>query len=301
LLCYILYDANICAALTSPNFRWQTTPRISVSIFYAKLYKSVEAGILANGTYHADALDEGAAASELAERAVAEGTDLRRWLRGLDVFVSVESPLLATFSLARAAGVHRSILVTNADWSVPKELRAVLDLGAVCLWTKGPSSHRALRTALRLPAETPPGTAGLAGAAAGGAAGCVDLVPWAIPDPVVARPPPPRAGAPGPGRPPPPVTFLMVVGMGGVQSRRGVDLALAAFHRALAAVEAGGGVGGGGGGGEWRGMEFVLSTTLFPFPVDEALLDHPNVSVLYQVRGCGPCGSAAAAPSPDME
>ena len=30
-----------------------------------------------------------------------------------------------------------------------------------------------------------------------------------------------------------PVTFLMIVGMGGVQSRRGVDVALRAFHKAM--------------------------------------------------------------------
>lgn len=51
-------------------------------------------------------------------------------------------------------------------------------------------------------------------------------VPWTIPDNIVSeRLPLAREGVDWP------VTFLMIVGMGGVQSRRGVDIALKAFHR----------------------------------------------------------------------
>ena len=48
----------------------------------------------------------------------------------------------------RACGVRRSILVVNADWAVPKELRAILALDNTLIWVKGPSTEEAMRSAL---------------------------------------------------------------------------------------------------------------------------------------------------------
>ena len=59
--------------------------------------------MLSNGTYKADSLDDGASSSELSKLVVEAGTDLRAWMLGLDTFISVESPLLATFALSRSA------------------------------------------------------------------------------------------------------------------------------------------------------------------------------------------------------
>lgn len=95
----------------------------------------------------------------------------------------------------------------------------------------------------------------------------VQRVPWTIPDSVVLQ----RCAPVDAGRAVLPVTFLMIVGMGGVQSRRGVDIALRAFHLAMQE------------GGEEANLQLLLSTTLYPFPVEPHLLDHPNVTVLYQV------------------
>ena len=101
----------------------------------------------------------------------------------------------------------------------------------------------------------------------------VQRVPWTIPDAVVMRRSAPvdaAAGRQGGGAALP-VTLLMIVGMGGVQSRRGVDIALRAFHLAMQE------------GGADANLQLLLATTLYPFPVEPDLLDHPNVTVLYQV------------------
>ena len=251
-------------ALSAPHAEMHPQPRVDVSVFYTALYKGAEAGVAANGTYAADALDDGAGGTTTIGRlCVPPATDLSAWLRTLDVFISFESPLLSVFSLALQVGVGRAVLVLNADWAVDKELRLLaanlphkLDF-----WVKGPATQRTVREALAGEGD------GIRGVE------MVKRVPWTIPDTVVLRRQPPVDAARDVDAAPLPVTLLMIVGMGGVQSRRGVDIALRAFHLAMQQA------------GDDGNLHLLLSTTLYPFPVDANLLDHPNVTVLYQVYG----------------
>jgi hypothetical protein len=191
-------------------------------------------------------------------------------MRTLDVLISFESPLLAIFSLASDLGVPQSILVLNIDWCHAAELREIArHVPRLSFWSKGPASAEAIRAALADGASTE--------GAADAARARVAEVPWTIPDRVVPeRVPASMAGSAvtavdeGPLRRE--LTFLMIVGMGGVQSRRGVDIALRAFAQAAEAR-----------GEAEPGIHLLVSTTLFPFPVDEALREHPSITFIYQV------------------
>lgn len=101
----------------------QHQPIVDISVFYTKLYKNAEAAVVANGTYHADQLDDGGSGSNVGRLCVPQGTDMREWFRTLDVFITFESPLLAVLSLAVEQGVGRAVVVLNVDWAVGKELR----------------------------------------------------------------------------------------------------------------------------------------------------------------------------------
>jgi hypothetical protein len=177
-------------------------------------------------------------------------------MRTLDVLISFESPLLAIFSLASDLGVPQSILVLNIDWCHAAELREIArHVPRLSFWSKGPASAEAIRAALADGASTE--------GAADAARARVAEVPWTIPDRVVPeRVPASMAGSAvtavdeGPLRRE--LTFLMIVGMGGVQSRRGVDIALRAFAQAAEAR-----------GEAEPGIHLLVSTTLFPFPVDD--------------------------------
>jgi len=266
----------------------------SISIFYTRWFKDAEAAVRARGTYEADALEEGARGTMLFDLAVPEGTNIREWLGSLDVFISFESPLLAIFELAESLGVSSSILILNVDWACAQELHRISKIRNLKFWVKGPGTETAVRQVLA-GANAASESAGVEDdenekgreegreggkrskdeeygvdgktAGVGEEQERVLRVPWTIPDPVVRFREPNAAG----GRSLP-VTFLMIVGMGGVQSRRGVDVALKAFYRAMEMA------------GDGMNAQFLLSSTLFPFPVEEQLLEHANVSVVYQVH-----------------
>ena len=256
-------------ALTAAHLNVQRQPRVDISIFYAKLYKTAEAAVAVNGTYEADELDDGGSNSLVRRLCVSEGTDIREWLGSLDVFITFESPLLAIFQLAIQQGARRAVLVLNVDWAVEKELQLMavrLPPNKFEFWVKGPTTQRAIQEILARDQTELDISQTRRGALQ--PLDMVQRVPWTIPDNVVLRRSPPVDSA----RMALPVTFLMIVGMGGVQSRRGVDIALRAFHMAMEA------------GGEGANLQMLLSTTLYPFPVEPYLLDHPNVTVLYQVH-----------------
>ena len=137
------------------------------------------------------------------------------------MLISFESPLLAIFALARDLGVPHSVLVLNIDWCHAAELRELSrQVPGLAFWAKGPASAAAIREAL---ADGAPEDD------ASRSRDRVAEVPWTIPDRVVPFREP--VSAKGAGRD---VTFLMIVGMGGVQSRRGVDIALRALAVAVA-------------------------------------------------------------------
>lgn len=256
-------------ALTSPHCHIKKQPRVEVSIFYTKLYKTAEAAVAINGTYAADELDTTGSDSLIHRLCVPQGTDIREWLGTLDVFITFESPLLTIFQLAIEKGAMRVVLVLNVDWAVDKELQllsARLPIDRFDFWVKGPATQLAIQEVLARQQTKLDITRN--GSRASNPADMVQRVPWTIPDDVVLRRSPPVDSA----RMAVPVTFLMIVGMGGVQSRRGVDIALRAFHLAMEA------------GGAGANLQMLLSTTLYPFPVEPHLLDHPNVTVLYQVH-----------------
>ncbi|EKX44600.1 hypothetical protein GUITHDRAFT_109376 [Guillardia theta CCMP2712] len=123
---------------------------ISTSIFYTRWFKDAEAGVRDEGTYKADALDEGARGTLLFDLAVPEGTDMKGWLGSLDVFISFESPLLAIFQLAERLRVRRSILVLNIDWSCAKEIRRISEVPNLQFWVKGPGGGAATGTYQRV-------------------------------------------------------------------------------------------------------------------------------------------------------
>uniref|UniRef100_A0A7S4NGV0 Glycosyl transferase family 1 domain-containing protein n=1 Tax=Guillardia theta TaxID=55529 RepID=A0A7S4NGV0_GUITH len=270
-------DAEIVAWGLSANRGKDSS--ISTSIFYTRWFKDAEAGVRDEGTYKADALDEGARGTLLFDLAVPEGTDMKGWLGSLDVFISFESPLLAIFQLAERLRVRRSILVLNIDWSCAKEIRRISEVPNLQFWVKGPGSERAIREVLgggdvKEEREREQEREREREREEGARCRTIERekvfrVPWTIPDPIVQVREPNAAGGGGGGSP---VTFLMIVGMGGVQSRRGVDVALRAFHRAMELA------------GDKLNAHFLLSSTLFPFPVEEQLLEHTNVSVVYQVH-----------------
>ena len=265
-------------ALTSPHMSVQNAPDIGVSIFYTTLYKTAEAAVSSNGTYSADHLDDGGASSVTSRLCVPKGTDMREWLRSLDVFITFESPLLAVLSLAIEQGVQRTVLVLNVDWAVDKELRILAARlpEKLDFWVKGPATQNAVVTALVAHdphiSKTEPerDTERNREERKARVKEMVLRVPWTIPDAVVMRRSAP-VDALDALHGPLPVTFLMIVGMGGVQSRRGVDIALRAFHTAMKE------------GGADANLQLLISTTLYPFPVEAQLLDHPNVTILYQV------------------
>jgi len=100
-----------------------TEPDVDISVFYTTLYKTAEAAVASNGTYHADELNEGGSESLVGRLCVPQGTDIREWFRTLHIFISFESPLLSIYSLALEQGVERAVLVLNIDWAVEKELQ----------------------------------------------------------------------------------------------------------------------------------------------------------------------------------
>jgi hypothetical protein len=143
------------AALSSPSADVQLVPDAAVSVFYTTLYKTAEAAIAANGTYRADQLDDGGSGSLVGRLCVPRGTDIGEWFATLDVFITFESPLLATLSLALERGVGRAILVLNVDWAVGKELRLLASRlpHGLDFWVKGECCRPALAArAPRLPA-----------------------------------------------------------------------------------------------------------------------------------------------------
>jgi glycosyltransferase involved in cell wall biosynthesis len=144
---------------------------------------------------------------------VAEGAPFADWLDGLDVLLIVEytwPDLLERCARKRI----RVVLVANLDWAVirdtgPREVgrwvALLRDLG-VEVWAKTPRSHDVLCSQ------------GVRSR----------LVPWSIPDPVRPARRCRRTSGLGPNA----AIFFMNAGRGGVDGRRGVDIAIAAFLQA---------------------------------------------------------------------
>jgi len=133
-----------------------------------------------------------------------EGTPLVEWLSGVDTVLVPETLLPRTFDLMKSLGI-RVVLIPNVDWAVIPGSEdvgkwiEVLRSSPVELWAKTPRIQQTL-VELGLPSE---------------------LVQWSIPDPVLDRGPVLNNGT---------VIFYMNCGLGGWKNRRGVDIALKAFH-----------------------------------------------------------------------
>jgi glycosyltransferase involved in cell wall biosynthesis/SAM-dependent methyltransferase len=135
--------------------------------------------------------------------AVAPGMLLSDWLTRIDTLIVCEDLLPDLFRRAHDRGIH-VVYIPNLDWAlvdgtVEKWLKEV-KAGYCRVWAKTQQIHRTL--------------------AAHGVDS--DLVPWSIPDPVRRD---------RPARDKPVVRFVINAGMGGWRSRRGVDIALAAYAK----------------------------------------------------------------------
>ena len=201
----------------------------------------------------ADALNPGDS-SIFKEHMVPAGTDVRDWLRTVDVVIVFESVLRSVFAAAHKLGVRRKVLVLNIDWIEPNSLLALhSEIPGLQLWTKGNATQTAVSSLLRdhLLRQGVPSAAALVEAT-------VALVPWSIPDAVLrqdsrkaylfpspsAHAQPSSSAAIPPAADPPrrkrqlgatvtePVHFLFIAGMGGIGNRRGGDIVLEAFARA---------------------------------------------------------------------
>jgi len=205
----------------------------------------------------ADALNPGDS-SIFEDHMVPAGTDVRDWLRTVDVVVVFESVLRSVLAAAHKAGVRRKVLVLNIDWIEPNSLLALYsEIPGLQFWTKGNATQTAVSSLLHdhLLRQSVPSAAALVETT-------VALVPWSIPDAVLRQDSrkaylfpsssahaklsstaaiPPAADPPRRQRQHPqqlgatvaePVHFLFIAGMGGIGNRRGGDIVLEAFARA---------------------------------------------------------------------
>jgi hypothetical protein len=203
----------------------------------------------------ADALGPGDSAI-FEHHMVAAGTDVREWLKTVDVVVVFESVLRSFFAAAHKLGVRKKVLVLNIDWTEPNTLLALhSEIPGLQMWSKGLASQTAIEALLNehLTRQKVPSPAAIVAAT-------VMLVPWSIPDAVVRQdsrvayftPPRPTAASPAPpapaaatiygGEPPArrrrqllkrllqlqqlpagrgteAVRFLFIAGMGGIRNR----------------------------------------------------------------------------------
>jgi hypothetical protein len=239
----------------------------ALSVFYTANYAMLDSVVgagmqcvedRARGKFCATADALGPGDSSIFERhMVAAGTDVREWLKTLDVVVVFESVLRSFFATAHKLGVRKKVLVLNIDWTEPNALLALhSEISGLQLWTKGPATQKAIE-ALLLEHLTRHNV----GTPAAIVAASVKLVPWSIPDAVVRQdsrvayfsgtrpaaasaappasalaaiyggePPPrrrrqllqqqqqPQQQLPG-GRGPEAVRFLFIAGMGGIRNR----------------------------------------------------------------------------------
>lgn len=235
----------------------------ALSVFYTSHYAMLDMAVatgvrcIADPTRgkfcaSADALKPGDS-TIFQDHMVAAGTDVREWLRAIDVLVVFESVLRSVFAAAHKAGVRQKVLVLNIDWIEPNSLLALYsEVPGLQLWTKGNETHMAVSKLLQ-DRLAPLG----ATTAAALVEATVALVPWSIPDAILrqdsrqayvfpaqsaaglssaslpAKEPQRRQrqkhGATGASEP---VRFLFIAGMGGIGNRRGGDIVLEAFARA---------------------------------------------------------------------
>ena len=236
----------------------------ALSVFYTSHYAMLDMAVAtgvrciadpARGKFcaSADALKPGDS-TIFQDHMVAAGTDVREWLRAIDVLVVFESVLRSVFAAAHKAGVRQKVLVLNIDWIDPNSLLALYsEVPGLQLWTKGNETHMAVSKLLQ-DRLLPHG----ATTAAALVEATVALVPWSIPDAILRqdsrqayvfpaqsasklssasalpaqepqRRPRQKHGATGASEP---VRFLFIAGMGGIGNRRGGDIVLEAFARA---------------------------------------------------------------------
>ena len=89
----------------------------------------------------ADALQDGDS-SIFPGHMVPPGTDVRQWLRTIDVLVVFESALRSVFAMAHKLGVQRKVLVVNVDWIDGDALLALhAAVPALQVWTKGNATY----------------------------------------------------------------------------------------------------------------------------------------------------------------
>jgi glycosyltransferase involved in cell wall biosynthesis len=136
------------------------------------------------------------------------GTRFTDWLQGLHAVVACEYTMPRAFDMVLGRGIEMGF-VPNLDWAVLDGRSDDTDAWVAAV----------RRSGVRVWAKTP-----AIGARLGELAIESQELPWSIPDPVVRRRRPVRRRGG--------VRFLMNAGNGGYRGRRGVDIALAAFHLA---------------------------------------------------------------------
>lgn len=140
--------------------------------------------------------------SPLRDYAVKQGTSITEWVdnKKLEVVLAFEIPMPHVFSDLLQRGIS-PVLMVNLDCISIKELENLPE--GVILWTKTPEGRNRLEE-LGFSSQ---------------------LIPWSIPDPVVRDRKPSKRS---------PVKFLFNGGTGGYQSRRGTDIVIQAFKKAVA-------------------------------------------------------------------
>jgi len=199
------------------------------------------------------------------ENMVAAGTDVREWLKTLDVVVVFESTLRSFFGAAHKLGVRQKVLVLNIDWTEPNALLALhAEVPGLQLWAKGNATLVAVASLMHDHFVRN----NIANAAAIVAVS-VALVPWSIPDAVVREDsrlayfhsapssstsafaaasaaievtePPWRRRRQGRQKKETTdsrgaVRFLFIAGLGGIRNRRGGDIVLEVCMRVYVCV-----------------------------------------------------------------